>query len=588
MRNPTPAGPPAAQGLYDPRFEHDACGVSFVANINGVASRSIVAMGIGALCNLEHRGATGAEADTGDGAGILIQVPDRFLRAVAGFELPAAGAYATGLAFLPLDPTAAEKAQAAIEAIVADEGLTALGWREVPISPHCLGASARAVMPICRQLFISDPAGTTGIDLDRKVFVARKRIEHELPSEQQTYFPSLSSRTLIYKGMFTTPQLAVFFTDLGDERVESALALVHSRFSTNTFPSWPLAHPYRYIAHNGEINTVQGNRNWMRTRESMLASDLLPGLERAYPICTPDGSDSASFDEVLELLHLAGRSLPHAMLMMIPEAWENHDTMDAAKRAFYRFHSSLMEPWDGPASVAFTDGTVIGAVLDRNGLRPSRYWVTDDGLVVMASEVGVLDIDPAKIVRKGRLQPGRMFLIDTAQGRIIEDDEIKRTLAEAQPYGRVVGGRRRRARRTARARARRVQPPERAAPPAGVRLHPRGTEDHRRPDGQIGRRADRLDGHRHPDRRAQRAASAAVRLLLAALRPGHQPAARRHPRGGGHLGRRLGRPGGQPAAARTGELPPAGVAVPGDRQRRAGQDHPHQRRRDLSGARAPW
>jgi glutamate synthase (NADPH/NADH) large chain len=434
MRNHTQTGLPAPQGLYDPRFEHDACGVSFVANMKGEVSRSIVAMGLGALCNLEHRGATGAEADTGDGAGILIQVPDRFLREVVGFDLPAAGAYAVGLAFLPLDATDAEKAQEAIETIVVDEGLAVLGWRAVPVNPECLGASARVVMPICKQLFVSDPAGATGIELDRKVFIARKRLEHELPFEQQTYFPSLSSRTLLYKGMLTTPQLAVFFPDLGDERVESALVLVHSRFSTNTFPSWPLAHPYRYIAHNGEINTVQGNRNWMRTRESLLASDLLPGLERAYPICTPGGSDSATFDEVLELLHLGGRSLPHAVLMMIPEAWENHDTMDATKRAFYRFHSCLMEPWDGPASVAFTDGTVIGAVLDRNGLRPSRYWVTDDDLVVMASEVGVLDIDPAKIVRKGRLQPGRMFLIDTALGRIVEDDEIKRTLAEAQPY----------------------------------------------------------------------------------------------------------------------------------------------------------
>ncbi len=434
MHSPPSAGPPA-HGLYDPRFEHDACGVSFVASMTGVASRSIVAMGLGALCNLEHRGATGAEADTGDGAGILIQVPDRFLREVAGFTLPPAGSYAVGLAFLPIDPTDAEKAQEAIATIVADEGLSVLGWRTVPVNPDCLGASARRVMPVCRQLFVADPDGASGIELDRKVFVARKRLEHELPIEQQTYFASLSSRTLLYKGMLTTPQLGVFFHDLGDERMESALALVHSRFSTNTFPSWPLAHPYRYIAHNGEINTVQGNRNWMRTRESMLASDLLPGLERAYPICTPGASDSATFDEVLELLHLAGRSLPHAILMMIPEAWENHDSMDATKRAFYRFHSSLMEPWDGPASVAFTDGTVIGAVLDRNGLRPSRYWVTDDDLVVMASEVGVLDIDPAKIVRKGRLQPGRMFLIDMAEGRIVEDDEIKHTLAGAQPYG---------------------------------------------------------------------------------------------------------------------------------------------------------
>jgi len=303
------------------------------------------------------------------------------------------------------------------------------------VNPDCLGKTSREVMPSFRHLFVADAAGTAiGLDLDRKLFVARKRIEHELPAEQRTYFPSLSARTLVYKGMFTTPQLGAFYPDLSDERVESALALVHSRFSTNTFPSWPLAHPYRFIAHNGEINTVQGNRNWMRTRESLMESNHLPGLDRAYPICTAGGSDSMSFDEVLEVIHLGGRSLPHAVLMMIPEAWENNDRMDPKKRAFYAYHSTLMEPWDGPASVAFTDGTVIGAVLDRNGLRPSRFWVTDDDLVVMASEVGVLDIDPAKIVKKGRLQPGRMFLIDTAQGRIIDDDEVKAELAAAAPY----------------------------------------------------------------------------------------------------------------------------------------------------------
>jgi len=429
-----PSGLPTAHGLYDPRFEHDACGVSFVADIKGRASHDIVIRGLGALCNMEHRGATGAEADTGDGAGVLLQIPDRFLRGVVNFELPVVGSYVVGMAFLPSDVAVAAQAQSAIEAIARAEGLTVLGWRDVPTDPTTLGAGARAVMPTFRQLFLSDPNGASGIDLDRKVFVTRKRVEHDLPTEQKTYFPSLSCRTIIYKGMFTTPQLGAFYPDLADERVESALALVHSRFSTNTFPSWPLAHPYRFIAHNGEINTVQGNRNWMRTREALLQSDFIPGLERAFPICTVGGSDSASFDEVLELLHFGGRSLPHAVLMMIPEAWENHETMDAKKRAFYRFHSSLMEPWDGPACVAFTDGTVIGAVLDRNGLRPSRYWVTDDDMVVLASEVGVLDIDQSKVVRKGRLQPGRMFLIDTAQGRIVDDEEIKQSLAAAEPY----------------------------------------------------------------------------------------------------------------------------------------------------------
>ena len=425
---------PIAHGLYDPRFEHDACGVSFVANIKGVRSREIVTLGITALCNMEHRGATGAEADTGDGAGILIQVPDAFLRAVAGFELPAMGKYAVGIAFLPADPVRTATAIETAERIVVEEGLRPLGWRVVPSNPDCLGASARAVMPAIQQFFLDDPAGAEGIDLDRKIFVARKRIERELVGDMRTYFSSLSARTLVYKGMFTTPELGDFFPDLWDDRMESSLALVHSRFSTNTFPSWPLAHPYRYIAHNGEINTVQGNRNWMRTREALLASDTIHGLERAFPICTPGMSDSASFDEVLELLHLSGRSLPHALLMMIPEAWENNDRMDPRKRAFYEFHSSLMEPWDGPADVAFTDGTLIGAVLDRNGLRPGRYWITKDDLVVLASEAGVLDIEPSRVVKKGRLQPGKMFLIDTAQGRIIDDEEIKMQLASEHPY----------------------------------------------------------------------------------------------------------------------------------------------------------
>ncbi len=312
-----------------------------------------------------------------------------------------------------------------------------LGWRVLPIDDSMIGATAAAVEPSFRQVFLAGD-GLVHESLERRAYIVRKRIEHEVGSpggEGSVYFPSLSCRTLVYKGMLTTPQLAEFFADLRDERVESALALVHSRFSTNTFPSWPLAHPFRYIAHNGEINTVQGNRNWMRAREALLASEWLTGdLDRIFPICTPGASDSATFDEVLELLHLGGYELPHAVLMMIPEAWENHESMPLDQRAFYRYHASLMEPWDGPASIAFTDGTVIGAVLDRNGLRPSRYWVTSDDLVIMASEVGVLDVDPAKVVRKGRLQPGRMFLVDTAKGRIVDDDEIKTRLAAAHPY----------------------------------------------------------------------------------------------------------------------------------------------------------
>ncbi|MEU0231681.1 MULTISPECIES: glutamate synthase large subunit [unclassified Streptomyces] len=424
-------GRPAPQGMYDPRNEHDACGVGFVATLTGVASHALVEQALTVLRNLEHRGATGAEADSGDGAGILLQVPDAFLREVAGFELPEAGAYAVGIAFLPEDGI--DATVATIGTIAAEEGLSVLGWREVPVAPELLGASARSTMPVFRQLFVADADGAaTGIALDRKAFVLRKRAEREAA----TYFPSLSARTLVYKGMLTTGQLEPFFPDLSDRRCATAVALVHSRFSTNTFPSWPLAHPYRFVAHNGEINTVKGNRNWMTAREAQLASDVFGDrpLDRIFPICTPDASDSASFDEVLELLHLGGRSLPHAVLMMVPEAWENHETMDPARRAFYQYHSTMMEPWDGPACVTFTDGVQVGAVLDRNGLRPGRYWVTDDGLVVLSSEVGVLDIDPARVVRKGRLQPGRMFLVDTAEHRIVEDDEIKAGLAAENPY----------------------------------------------------------------------------------------------------------------------------------------------------------
>ncbi|MEU9084935.1 glutamate synthase large subunit [Streptomyces sp. NPDC048357] len=423
-------GRPAQQGMYDPRNEKDACGVGFVANLTGEATHTLVEQALTVLRNLEHRGATGSEPDSGDGAGILSQVPDAFLREVAGFELPEAGAYAVGIAFLPADGTAQAVAVEQIEAIAAQENLTVLGWREVPVTPDLLGNGARATMPAFSQLFVSN--GTSGIELDRKAFVLRKRAEREAG----VYFPSLSARTIVYKGMLTTGQLEPFFPDLSDRRFASTLALVHSRFSTNTFPSWPLAHPYRFVAHNGEINTVKGNRNWMKARESQLASEAFGDgvLDRIFPICTPDASDSASFDEVLELLHLGGRSLPHSVLMMIPEAWENHTSMDPARRAFYKYHSTQMEPWDGPACVTFTDGTQVGAVLDRNGLRPGRYWVTDDGLVVLGSEVGVLDIDPAKVVRKGRLQPGKMFLVDTAQKRIIEDDEIKNELAAAAPY----------------------------------------------------------------------------------------------------------------------------------------------------------
>ena len=436
-RQPGEPTRPPGNGLYDARFEHDACGVALVADLQGRPTHTLVRQALAALEHLAHRGATGSEEDSGDGAGILLQVPHEFYAEVVGFDLPARGHYATGIVFLPRDDDEADGARAAIGKLAGREGLEIIGWRDVPIRTASLGSISEAAMPSMHQLFVApSPRLSPGVDdpalaTDRLAFVLRKRAEHEIDG---CYFASLSARTITYKGMLTSHQLAEFFPDLSDERVISGLALVHSRFSTNTFPSWPLAHPYRYLAHNGEINTLAGNRNWMRAREALCRSDLVPGLERAFPIVTPGASDSASFDEVLELLHLGGRPLHHAVLMMIPEAWENHRTMDPARRAFYRYHASLMEPWDGPAAVAFTDGTVIGAVLDRNGLRPARYWVTDDGLVVLASEVGVIDVPPHKVVRKGRLQPGRMFLVDTAVGRIVDDDEIKDSLASEQPY----------------------------------------------------------------------------------------------------------------------------------------------------------
>lgn len=426
-----PLGLPNAIGLYNPAEEKDACGVAMVATLNKVATHEIVQNGILALKNLEHRGASGAEVETGDGAGILIQLPDEFLRAVVDFELPSEGHYAVGMAFLPQDHKKILEVKEAMSKVAEVEDLKILGYRKVPVDPTGLGKTAVAVMPNFEMVFIASKQNDSQITLDRKVFPFRKIIERE----NEIYFASLSARTLVYKGMLTTGQLDAFFTDLRDTRVKSKIALVHARFSTNTFPSWPLAHPYRFIAHNGEINTVKGNRNWMQARESRISSSFLPGeIERCFPIITKEMSDSASFDEVLELLHLAGRSLPHAVLMMIPEAWENNPEMDLEKKAFYEFHSTFMEPWDGPACVTFTDGDLAGAVLDRNGLRPGRFWVTDDGIVVLASESGVLPDLAKNVIRKGRLQPGKMFLVDTVNGRIIEDEEIKRELAQAEPY----------------------------------------------------------------------------------------------------------------------------------------------------------
>src|SRR5438067_4215796 len=438
-------GPPPAQGLYDPRYEHDACGVGFVVDIKGRRSHTIVQRALAVLINLLHRGACGCEANTGDGAGVLIQIPDKFLRRECGrlgIPLPPAREYGCGLVFLPRAPEQRDRVRALLHSIVDEEGQRLLGWREVPTDDHLIGASALSVEPHIMQVVIGrGPAVRDHIHFERKLYVIRKLFEKavvalDIPENKYAYIPSLSSNTLIYKGMLSADQIETMFPDLTDPDLESALALVHQRFSTNTFPSWPLAHPYRYIAHNGEINTLRGNINWMRAREVLCRSEALgDDLKKVLPVTRDGLSDSATFDNVLEFLVMNGRSLPHAILMMIPEPWQNHESMSPERRAFYEYHASLMEPWDGPASIAFTDGTVIGAVLDRNGLRPSRYYVTTDGLVVMASEVGVLDIPPEQIVMKERLHPGRIFLVDTAQGRIIDDDEIKATLAAAHPYG---------------------------------------------------------------------------------------------------------------------------------------------------------
>ena len=419
---------PERSGLYDPSFEHDACGVAMVATLHQKPTHEIVQHGLQALRNLNHRGASGAEPNSGDGAGIMVRIPDEFLRANVSFPLPEVGKYAVGIAFLPKN----YGELSVLESFATEAGLKVLGWRDVPINSNGLGETALSVMPDFKELFLVGLKGESEIDLDRRAFVFRKQVEHALP----IYFASLSTQTIVYKGMLTTYQLSEFFPDLNEPLFASPFALVHSRFSTNTFPSWPLAHPYRYIAHNGEINTLKGNRNWMAAREALLSSSLIPGdIKRLFPIINPNGSDSSSFDEVLELLYLGGRSLPHSVLMMIPEAWEKNETMPKNRRDFYRFHSSLMEPWDGPACITFSDGKHIGAVLDRNGLRPSRFWITEDGLVVLASEVGVLDIAPERVIRKGRLQPGKMFLVDLDAGRVIEDDEIKEELANAAPYG---------------------------------------------------------------------------------------------------------------------------------------------------------
>jgi glutamate synthase (NADPH/NADH) large chain len=439
-------GLPEPQGLYHPQNEHDACGIGFVANIKGTKSHDIIEKGIQILINLTHRGACGCDPETGDGAGLLIQIPHRFFvreAATLGFTLPAPGDYGVGMVFMPVERHERLVTEGIIERILSEEGLAVLGWRDTPIDGNAIGRVARASQPYIQQIFVGRPASLTPDQFEAKLYVARKRAEtavmaetEELPNRGMFYIPSLSSRTIIYKGLLLAPQIAKFYVELSDPDVMSALCLVHQRFSTNTFPTWHLAHPFRYVAHNGEINTVKGNVNWMHARESILRSPLFgDDMSKLRPIIQPNGSDSAAFDNALELLVQSGRSLQHAVAMLIPEAWDGHPYMDDKKKAFYEYHCSLMEPWDGPAAITFTDGRVIGATLDRNGLRPARYVVTHDDMVVLSSEAGVLPVDPENVKIKGRLQPGKMFLIDLEQGRIVSDDELKEQLANRQPYG---------------------------------------------------------------------------------------------------------------------------------------------------------
>src|SRR5919206_1482805 len=435
---------PEAQGLYDPAHEHDACGVGFVANIKGKKSHAIIEQGLQILRNLTHRGAVGADPLAGDGAGILIQIPHSFFRqemALQGVHLPPRGQYGVGMVFLPKEPASRLACEYEIERAIKDEGQALLGWRDVPVDQSGLGESVKKIEPVIRQVFVGRGRGVTVTDaLERKLYIIRKSSGHaiqalKLAHGKEFYVPSMSARTIIYKGMLLANQVGTYYKDLQDRRLVSALALVHQRFSTNTFPTWDLAHPFRLIAHNGEINTLRGNVNWIRARQGAISSPILGrDLEKVWPLIYPGQSDSASFDNALELLVMSGYSVAHAMMMMIPEAWENHQHMDKSRRAFYEYHAAMMEPWDGPASIAFTDGRQIGATLDRNGLRPSRYIVTEDDLVIMGSECGCLPVPEEKIVKKWRLQPGKMFLVDLEKGRIVDDKELKETLSSQKPY----------------------------------------------------------------------------------------------------------------------------------------------------------
>ena len=557
---------PQKQGLYDPRNEHDSCGVGFVANIKGRKSHDIIRQGLQILVNLDHRGAVGADPLVGDGAGCMIQTPDALLRDWARKTASTCRSPATTpwpCASCRRTRRRAQFAVKRLEHFIKVEGQKLVGWRDVPTDTTGLGKAVIERMPVIEMAIVGRSPKLADQDaFERKILAIRKQTQnplvelekkHKLPGLSQLYMPSFSTRTVVYKGLLLAPQVESFYEDLRNPLTQSALCLVHQRFSTNTFPSWKLAHPYRFIAHNGEINTVRGNVNWMYARRRTMESDLIGAdLDKMWPIIPHGQSDTACVDNALELLVAGGYSLSHAMMMLIPEAWAGNPLMDAKRKAFYEYHAALMEPWDGPASIAFTDGRQIGATLDRNGLRPARFLVTDDDMVVMASESGVLPIPDEKIVRKWRLQPGKMLLIDLEQGRIVEDEELKRTLAEAEPYEEWLKETQYKLEELselpdapAAGAVERSDHPARS--PAGLRLHPGGHPVLPRADEQGAGRSDRLDGHRHADRRALEEAQAALQLLQAELRPGHQPADRSDPRGAGDVAGVDDRPAPQPA-----------------------------------------
>jgi glutamate synthase domain-containing protein 1 len=568
----SPHGWPEPQGLWHPSREKDACGVGFIAHLKGKRSHDIIVKTLTMNNQMDHRGASGSDPATGDGAGIFTQMPDKFLRremAKKGVELPLEGDYGSGCVFFSPEASVREVAMQVFELVVREEGQKFLGWRTVPVRSELLGKTSSRYEPVIKQIFIGkSPDITDPMDFERKLYVIRKRVgawirNNEVPNQFRDvhgnkgnsfpgadyhYVTGLSARTMVYKGMLTPCQLSTYFPDLLDPDYESALALMHTRFSTNTFPSWSRAHPNRFIAHNGEINTVMGNANFMKARQALCQSDLFgTDIKNIFPVINEDGSDSARFDNALEFLHYGGYDLVHAMMMMIPEPWERHTMMDEDKKAFYEFHACMMEPWDGPASITFSDGQQIGAVLDRNGLRPSRYYVTNDDLVIMASEVGVVpDLDPMTIIEKGRLRPGRMFLVDMKEGRIVPDEEVKKRVYLAKPYSQ-------RPSRCESYKDDRTRPHPRTS--TCIRLYIRRPTDVARTHCLDRRATDFIDGQRHATRGSFEQAETSLSIFQTDFRTGYQPSARLHPRRTRHLHRNLHWIGVQPSRTRTTKLP---------------------------------